>query len=640
MEGVLANNRSLRQQVGGWWLLGLIALAVSTLFAVLLVVARSPLLEQLSTPTGLFREALVMHVNLAVVVWFLSCAAGFWTLLSEDAAKFGRLALTAASAGLLLMFAALFSGNVMPILANYVPVLDSPIFLSGLGLFLIGVSLSGLTAAVAVARQFKSRTWQVWHYGLGLSIVAAVVATGAFLVSLVATGGVPVSGRYEILAWGPGHVLQFIHVLLLMSAWTYLTECLLGKRIAPKRWLFVLFILAAVPLVFVPVIYLWYPVGSAQFRQAFTLLMSYGAWPAAALLAVGLLAMLASCRASVRMGAELVPLALSMLLFLLGCLLGSAIRSETTMVPAHYHCTVGAVTLAYMAIGYRMLAAFGFAPGQGRLRRWQPVIYGAGLLVLALALAWSGWLGVPRKTMSSDLALQSPAYLAAMGFAGLGGLLAISGAALFVFNIVQAILLVPDRVSIPAQEGRSRWGWGMRYFLLVLSGVIILGYFYDRVSVPPQRKEMHAAHARQKIAAEVAQRFQQGVLMLHAKRPEDALTAFHRVIELAPEIPEAHVNMGYALLELKRYEAARDFFESATVIKPNQFNAYYGLAEALEALGDLPGAIGAMRTYVHLAPAGDPYRRNAESALWEWDEALKRQASASPEKPADPAGHP
>ena len=36
--------------------------------------------------------------------------------------------------------------------------------------------------------------------------------------------------------------------------------------------------------------------------------------------------------------------------------------------------------------------------------------------------------------------------------------------------------------------------------------------------------------------------------MLHAKQYEHALHAFHRVLELDPAMPEAHVNAGFALL--------------------------------------------------------------------------------------------
>jgi len=129
-------------------------------------------------------------------------------------------------------------------------------------------------------------------------------------------------------------------------------------------------------------------------------------------------------------------------------------------------------------------------------------------------------------------------------------------------------------------------------------------------------------------ADEVRQRFDQGVVMLHAKRYDHALTAFHRVLQLAPEMPEAHVNLGYALLGQGRNKEAADFFATAIELKRGQLNAYYGLAVALEESGDLAGAVGAMRTYVHLAQADDPFRRKAEAALWEWEATLREQSSA------------
>lgn len=123
---------------------------------------------------------------------------------------------------------------------------------------------------------------------------------------------------------------------------------------------------------------------------------------------------------------------------------------------------------------------------------------------------------------------------------------------------------------------------------------------------------------------ELTLRFEQAVAMLHAKQYDYAMTALHRVIALSPRMPEAYVNMGYALLGLERYKAAQDFFQTAIDMRPYQGNAYWGLAIALEKKSDLPGALGAMRTYIHLAPANDPYVRKARSALWEWESELER----------------
>lgn len=131
--------------------------------------------------------------------------------------------------------------------------------------------------------------------------------------------------------------------------------------------------------------------------------------------------------------------------------------------------------------------------------------------------------------------------------------------------------------------------------------------------------------AKAKAVEEVDRRFQQAVAMLHAKRYQHAVTALQRVLKLAPEMPEAHVNMGFALIGMEEYKAAADYFNRAITLKDRQVNAYYGLAVALEGLGDLVGAIGAMESYLHLMKDDDRYRTKAQAALWEWRETVKRQ---------------
>ncbi len=107
--------------------------------------------------------------------------------------------------------------------------------------------------------------------------------------------------------------------------------------------------------------------------------------------------------------------------------------------------------------------------------------------------------------------------------------------------------------------------------------------------------------------------------LLNHRQYEPAAAAWHKVLALAPRLPEAHVNMGFTMIGLQRYPMARDFFASAIELNSGQTNAYFGLALAQDALGDRPGALGAMRSYVHLARADDPFRRRANAAIWEWE---------------------
>lgn len=157
----------------------------------------------------------------------------------------------------------------------------------------------------------------------------------------------------------------------------------------------------------------------------------------------------------------------------------------------------------------------------------------------------------------------------------------------------------------------------------LLAGFAQRDDFAPRVDAQPAGNSALAQESRDPRMQQIALRFEQAVAMLHAKQYDHAVTALHKVIELSPNLVDAHVNMGYALLGLSRFKAAGDFFARAIRLDSYKANAYWGLASALEGLGDKQAALGAMRTYIHLAPAGDPFVRKARSAMWEWENELK-----------------
>lgn len=121
--------------------------------------------------------------------------------------------------------------------------------------------------------------------------------------------------------------------------------------------------------------------------------------------------------------------------------------------------------------------------------------------------------------------------------------------------------------------------------------------------------------------AGLARSFADAVRLLDRRDYGAAALAWHKVLQRAPQLPEAHVNMGFTMIGLERYALARDFFGVALELNKNQNNAYFGLALALDGLGERAGALGAMRTYVHRSRGDDPYRRRAEAAIWEWQAA-------------------
>ena len=132
-----------------------------------------------------------------------------------------------------------------------------------------------------------------------------------------------------------------------------------------------------------------------------------------------------------------------------------------------------------------------------------------------------------------------------------------------------------------------------------------------------------AAHAGAARLREIDARFRQGAAMLHAGRHEEAMAALHRVLELAPRLPEAHLNMGFALLGLEQPAEALDFFTAAADLKPMLTTSYYGMALAHEALGNLRMAVESMEAYLHLEKEESYFTRRAASAVWEWRARLE-----------------
>lgn len=588
-----------------WFGLALAALGASALLAIVLVAARTPFL---ALGGGFFRTALVLHVNFAVLVWFLAAAAGAWTLVRGRQDFAGWAAFALAATGVALLAVTPFLGGPPPVLANYVPVLDSPVFFWGLGFFLVAAMAASALSACGgwdcpASLQVQAVRW---------AALAMTVALAVFLIDRGRAGDsrlvLPVTLDDQL--WGAGHLLQFVHSLGMMAAWAVLGRRFLAAVPRLDRAARIAAALTALAALGGLYLSLHWDVGSGEQRGGYTALMRWGLWPGPALVALSLLAGAWRQRGGRWRPGE-AGLFASMALYAFGCLIGSSIEGNaTTAVPAHYHGTVGAVTLAYLALAVRFRRMVGAAPANPRL----PLAYGAGIAVLAAGLAWSGALGIPRKAAHAELSEQGIAYLTAMGVAGTGGIVALGA----VLLLVATLLRRRGRpISARPQVGDVRWrALGIASLAILVGGGIIALL----PGMAPLRADGHVAEKRR---AEIDQRFAQGVVMLHTRQYEPALAAFHRVLELAPDMPEAHVNAGFALLGLGKAAAARDFFDEATNLRRDQINGYYGLALALEALGDTFGAMQAMETYLHRAPAGDPYRRKAEAAVWEWRAKLE-----------------
>lgn len=156
--------------------------------------------------------------------------------------------------------------------------------------------------------------------------------------------------------------------------------------------------------------------------------------------------------------------------------------------------------------------------------------------------------------------------------------------------------------------------------ITLLGGGLLSVYLSRDAAVPASDEPVAAApHAffEDDVARRAHQSFQQGVAMLQAGQFDYAVTALHEVLAVYPALPEAHVNMGYALLGAGEPEAAADFFNTATDLRPSLHNAYYGLALAERENGNDKAALAAMQAYAHLAAEDERHLPRAKEIIWE-----------------------
>ena len=430
-------RQSDRSLVRGWLWLGLLALVVSGFYSILLVASRTPGVNAWLPVADFFRVALVVHVDLSVLVWFVALSGMLWSLSSRPrATPLAWLAMLLAYAGTLLIGIAPFVGGGEPIMANYIPVLDGSVFLAGLGILGVAAALlvlRSLLAAPALGLELDGSG--ALRFGLNASVVATAIALIAFAASLWLTpASLEGKAYYEIAFWGGGHALQFTWTLLMLVAWLWLASVVGARLPLSPRIALLLLALALVSVFMTPYAYLAHDVASVEHRDLHTWAMRLGG--GVAIVPIGLAVVVGLLRAprSREAGHDALRAALvaSMLLFAAGGVIGMFISGSNVKIPAHYHGCIVGVTLALMGLVYLLLPKLGYQTPQGRLARWQPVLYGGGQLMHIIGLVWSGGYGVQRKVAGAEQVLHSKAEIAGMGLMGLGGLIAIIGGLMFV----------------------------------------------------------------------------------------------------------------------------------------------------------------------------------------------------------------
>lgn len=102
---------STRRAVSGWLLLGLASLIAAGVFSLLLVLARTPVIQGWIPFLDFFQVALVVHVNLSVLIWLLAVSAALWSLSTRrDLPLWDRTSFWLACSGTAIVVLAPFLG--------------------------------------------------------------------------------------------------------------------------------------------------------------------------------------------------------------------------------------------------------------------------------------------------------------------------------------------------------------------------------------------------------------------------------------------------------------------------------------------------------------------------------------------------
>lgn len=424
-----------------WLWLGVFAIAAAGIYSLVPVIGRTPQFKSLPIAQQLFDVALVVHVDLSVLVWFLAMLGmGVATIMVRHASRWplwqaAGFWCTAVATGLM---AASPLGAWVPVKSNYIPVLHNEIFLFSLALLMAGLLVTFIPPVLTYFSRQDRATLDVAELGwLAAAWVALLGFAGYALGGYMLPPGLELLERYEILFWGGGHIMQFAYTLVAMAAWLTVLAAM-GGSLPPRRpalWAYGLAIAGAVASA---VGFALHPIDTSDFTLFQTRMMIEVGGLGASLMAVLVVWKLCKTPCTRAVRAYWSSLIVSLWLFFAGGALGLMIVGQNVTIPAHYHGMIVGITQALMGLAYVMLPRVGYRDmATTRLAFLQPIVYGVGQTMHIGGLAYCGGYGILRKTAGGFENLPLDVKIA-LGIFGAGGLIAITGGVLFVIVMLRA----------------------------------------------------------------------------------------------------------------------------------------------------------------------------------------------------------
>lgn len=463
-------SAELMHELRGWVALPIVALGLAGGLALLLALSRVPGAERILPWTGetFFQKGLVAHVTLAFVVWYMGVHGALTVLMTAQALReqtapgplgivAGRVGVYGAIASLFLLLAPAVADMGEPSLNNYVPVLVHPLYYGGLGLLAVSLALPVVRLLIVLAREPRAEAGVFGVAAAGVMYLLALICVGAAWVTMPSNLGL--EGANEYLMWGSGHVQQFTNTALMLCAFYLLARITLGETPLPAGWFKVMMLLLVAGAAAGPLLYLTHAAAGATQRDIFTRLYWY-ALPLPVAIVLGSVAMLMvrRWRDIISGPPEIKAVAVALLLFAFGGVIGFFESSVDTRTPAHYHAMLIAVALAFIALYFALfLPVLGRRTNRRGLRTATYLLLGGGQFLHSLGLYLAGIEGVMRKTPGLAQDLDNTWKVVTMSLMGAGGVIAVAGGAIFIV-LAARMLLAKGGVGVRPSPPPTRAG--------------------------------------------------------------------------------------------------------------------------------------------------------------------------------------
>ena len=514
----LVVDRSAEHQIMAHAVTAVVYLAIGGVLALLIALTRWQAVHLL--PATMFYELLSAHGLVMLIFWILFFeVAGLifasTILLSSRMVLplLGWVAYAMMLAGSVVAMTQMLTGQATVMFTSYPPLRATPVYYGAVLVFAVGVIVGVVHFFVnllAARRRGDVGTLPLFTFAMLaaailalwslLSGAAALIPTFLWSINLMPA---PDPGVYRLLYWGLGHGAQQVNLAAMVGIWYALASLVVGAKPLNEGLsrvaivLYVLFIqLGSMHHILadaglntwvknINTSYFMYAAVIASLIHAFSI-------PAAVERALrgqghrqGLFTWL---RRAPWGEPGFAALVVSLLMFgvlggISGVIMGipsvHLIQHNTLIAPAHFHMTVVAgTTLAFMGLSYYLVPLI--FQRQILLPSWarfQPYVYGLGMLIWGLGTGLAGHWGLPRRhwdvsfssltEMRVDL-LANPEVGVFLALLGIGALIAVIGGAMFVLNIVGTIavgrrtatpdlgLVAPDAFRpLPAVAGGS-----------------------------------------------------------------------------------------------------------------------------------------------------------------------------------------